>query len=102
MRVCSTCLPASGALGLEALSRGARRAVFIEHDRRAAQLIAHNASLCGVRERCAIIRDAAAGALQQPIDGDPFDLVMLDPPYEFEPLPAVIDAAATHLAPEAF
>jgi 16S rRNA (guanine(966)-N(2))-methyltransferase RsmD len=89
----------SGALGLEAISRGASRAVFIEQDPRAAQLIDHNATLCGVRERCAIIRDAAARALQQPIDGDPFDLVMLDPPYDFERLPAVLDGAALHLAP---
>src|SRR5262245_2809993 len=53
----------SGALGLEALSRGASRAVFIERDRRAATLIADNAERCGVRERCAIIRDAAERAL---------------------------------------
>jgi 16S rRNA (guanine966-N2)-methyltransferase len=90
----------SGALGLEALSRGATHAVFIEHDRRAAALIAENAERCGVRERCVIIRDAAERALQNPIEGSPFDLVMLDPPYAFDALADVIDAAATHLAPE--
>ncbi|MGH9174154.1 MAG: 16S rRNA (guanine(966)-N(2))-methyltransferase RsmD [Vicinamibacterales bacterium] len=89
----------SGAIGLEALSRGASRAVFVEHDRRAVQLIEENATLCGVRERCVIIRDAAGRALQNPIDGDPFDLVMLDPPYDFDALPEVIDTAARHLAP---
>lgn len=88
----------SGAIGLEALSRGASRAVFIEEDRRAVQLIEDNAVLCGVRERCVIIRDAAGHALQKPIDGDPFDLVMLDPPYEFDALAEILDAAASHLA----
>ena len=89
----------SGAIGLEALSRGACRAVFVEHDHRAVQLIEENATICGVRDRCVIIRDAAAHALQKPFDGDPFDLVMLDPPYDFAALAAVIDAAARHLAP---
>jgi 16S rRNA (guanine(966)-N(2))-methyltransferase RsmD len=90
----------SGAIGLEALSRGASWAVFIENDRRAAALIEQNAELCGVRDRCVIIRDAARRALANPIDGDPFDLVILDPPYDFEPLGDVIDEATHHLAPD--
>lgn len=89
----------SGAIGLEALSRGASCVVFIEQDRRAVQLIEENAEICDVRDRCAIIRDAAGRALQKPVDGDPFDLVMLDPPYDFAALSEVIAAAATHLAP---
>jgi 16S rRNA (guanine(966)-N(2))-methyltransferase RsmD len=88
----------SGALGLEALSRGAARAVFVEPDRRAAALVAHNAALCGAQNRCAIIRDAAPRALHAPIDGSPFDLVMLDPPYDFAPLAEVVAAAAGQLA----
>jgi 16S rRNA (guanine966-N2)-methyltransferase len=90
----------SGAVGLEALSRGASRAVFVEHDRRAAALIATNIARCGVNERCAIIRDAAERALHTPLDGDPFDLVMLDPPYTFAALADVVHAAAKHLTPE--
>ena len=89
----------SGAIGLEALSRGASRAVFIEQDNRAAELIAHNATLCGVRDRCAIIRGAAERVLQQKIDGDPFDLVILDPPYAFTTVADVVDAVVRHLAP---
>ena len=90
----------SGAIGLEALSRGANRVVFIEQDRRAVELIAENAALCGLRDRCAIIRGAAAPTLQQPIDGDPFDLVILDPPYAFDAVAEVIAAAARHIAPD--
>ena len=89
----------TGALGLEALSRGAGSAVFVESDRRAAALIAANAERCGARDRCAIIRGTAEQVLQHAIAGDPFDLVMLDPPYTFEPLADVVSAAAQHLAP---
>jgi len=89
----------TGAVGLEALSRGAARAVFIESDRRATALIQENAALCGASDRCAIIRGAAERILQQnAIDGDPFDLVMLDPPYDHEPLAVVLDVAIRHVA----
>ena len=89
----------TGAVGLESLSRGAARAVFIEHDRRAADLIAANAALCGVENRCAIIRDRAEVALIRPCHDGPFDVIVLDPPYDFEPLGEVLTAAVGHLAP---
>ncbi len=89
----------TGAVGLESLSRGAARAVFIEHDRRAADLIAANAALCGVANRCAIIRDRAEVALIRPCHDGPFDVIVLDPPYDFEPLGEVLSAAVGHLAP---
>lgn len=89
----------TGAIGLESLSRGARSAVFIEDDRRAADLIAVNAALCGASNRCVIIRDSAERALQRQIVGGFFDLVVLDPPYTFEPLASVIGDAARQLAP---
>src|SRR5262245_15337564 len=87
----------TGAVGLEALSRGAARVVFVESDRRAAALIEANVTLCGVADRCAIIRGAAEHVLLNALDGDPFDLVVLDPPYEHDPLVPAIDAAARHL-----
>jgi 16S rRNA (guanine(966)-N(2))-methyltransferase RsmD len=89
----------TGAVGLESLSRGASVAVFIERDRRAAALIAENARLCGVANRCVIIRDGAEHALQRHLDHAPFDVVVLDPPYEFAPLQAVLETALRHLAP---
>lgn len=89
----------TGAVGLESLSRGAARVGFIEQDRRAAGLIAENVRLCGVENRCAIIRGRAEQALQHRLDDDPFDVVVLDPPYDFEPLAAVLDAAIRHVAP---
>ena len=89
----------TGAVGLESLSRGAARVVFIEQDRRAAELIAANVALCGVEDRCAIIRDGAVRALERQRDDEVFDVIVLDPPYDFEPLGQVLDAAIGHLAP---
>jgi 16S rRNA (guanine966-N2)-methyltransferase len=90
----------TGAIGLEALSRGAARAVFIEHDRRAWRLIQDNATLCEVEDRCAIIRATAESALFDRIEGAPFGLIVLDPPYELEPLDQVLNAAMQHLDPD--
>ena len=90
----------TGAVGLESLSRGATAVVFIEHDRRAATLIAENAELCGAQNRCVIIRDRAEHALQHQRFDAPFDVVVLDPPYDFEPLASVIETAMRHLAPD--
>jgi 16S rRNA (guanine966-N2)-methyltransferase len=89
----------TGAIGLESLSRGAAAAVFVEHDRRAAALIEANAERCGVQDRCIVIRDTVERALARDLGG-PFDLVMLDPPYDFEPLARVLSAAAKHLSPD--
>jgi len=89
----------TGAVALEALSRGAVGATCVESDRRAAGLIAENAALCGESERCAIIRDVASRALQQPLPGGPFDIVVLDPPYDYKALEgAVRDAAGQRAA----
>lgn len=88
----------TGAVGLESLSRGAAHVVFIEHDRRAVGLIAANAALCGVENRCAIIRDRTEHALEGRV-GEPFDVMVLDPPYAFEPLVLTLEMALRHLAP---
>ncbi|MEP6782791.1 MAG: 16S rRNA (guanine(966)-N(2))-methyltransferase RsmD [Acidobacteriota bacterium] len=84
----------TGAVALEALSRGATAATCVESDRRAAGLIAENAALCGEVNRCVIIRDTVERALLRPLPGGPFDIVVLDPPYDY----AHLDAAVTHAA----
>lgn len=82
----------TGAIGLEAVSRGAASVVFVERDRRAQALIADNIRHCGVVDRCVIIRDEVARALTrlrgQP-DFTPFDIVLLDPPYGDVPASAL-------------
>ena len=70
----------SGALGLEALSRGARSAVFVEADPRAAAVIDQNVAALGVRG--AQVRRATAASVVGGAATRPVDLVMADPPYE--------------------
>ena len=78
----------TGALGIEAISRGARTVTFIEQDARALALIDENLTACGVREGCAIIRGSVArtlDALGSSAADEPFDIVLLDPPYNMSP-----------------
>ena len=86
----------TGALGLEALSRGAEHVVFVERDPRAVALIAENVRRCGAEEACAIIRAAWSNGLRtlrrraDVAPFDPFDLVLLDPPYGESPQSALV------------
>lgn len=78
----------TGAMGLEALSRGASQVTFIESDRRAQELIAENAAACGAQNGCVIIRMSfGRGAATLGADPAfvPFDIVLLDPPYDQQP-----------------
>jgi 16S rRNA (guanine966-N2)-methyltransferase len=68
----------SGALGLEALSRGAEHATFVEHDPRAQAVIKANASKLGMSDH---VRIMGGSALALP-RSDAFDLILADPPYE--------------------
>jgi 16S rRNA (guanine966-N2)-methyltransferase len=78
----------SGALGLEALSRGAATATFVENDSRAAATIRANADKLG-----ASIQMLAGSALSLP-PSQPFDLVFADPPYAAGSGSAAIQAVA--------
>jgi 16S rRNA (guanine(966)-N(2))-methyltransferase RsmD len=89
----------TGAIALEALSRGAAAATCIEHDRRAALLIEENRERCGEAKRCVIIRDTAERALSKPVIGGPFDIVVLDPPYEYPALERAVRDAASQRVP---
>jgi 16S rRNA (guanine966-N2)-methyltransferase len=90
----------TGAVGIEALSRGAAHVTFAERDRRAATLIAANLALCGVEEGYTIECGDAATVLQGLSAGAPFDLILLDPPYELESaaVTAAVHAAAGRVA----
>ena len=88
----------TGAVALEALSRGAAAATCIEHDRRAVKLIEENATLCGELNRCAIIRDVVERVFQREIPGGPFDIVVLDPPYDYAALGDAVRGAGSQLA----
>jgi 16S rRNA (guanine966-N2)-methyltransferase len=89
----------TGALGIEALSRGASRVTFVERDRRALALIAENLAHCGVTDAYAIIRASVGRAIDRLLAAscDPFDLILLDPPYD-EPPDAVLERSGELLA----
>jgi 16S rRNA (guanine(966)-N(2))-methyltransferase RsmD len=72
----------SGAVGIEALSRGARRAVFVEQSRRACAVIQSNLDALGLGDNARLIcRDVHAALNQLAADQEVFDLIFLDPPY---------------------
>lgn len=70
----------TGALGLEALSRGAREAVFIERDRVAQNVLQENIELLGVSNRAHLIRSSVS-AWDETTAHEKFDLILTDPPY---------------------
>ena len=86
----------TGAIGIEALSRGAAHVTFIESHRRAAALIEENLRACGVEQGYTIQCADVVAALDAPASA--FDLILLDPPYDTENVSAALDAAARHLA----
>jgi 16S rRNA (guanine966-N2)-methyltransferase len=74
----------SGALGIEALSRGAARAVFVDRDRRAVDAIHVNLETTGFAEQ-ARVHGSSVGAFVRRRPSEPFGLVLLDPPYDLSP-----------------
>ena len=70
------CYAGTGAIGIEALSRGASHVTFVDIDTRARKLIEENLRHCGVQDRYAIIRTPQA------LPAGTFDLAVLDPPYD--------------------
>lgn len=72
----------TGAMGIEALSRGAEEAVFIDSDSRAAELVRKNLASCGIAGAGAVYKRGAAGAVRFLSGrGAKFDLIFIDPPY---------------------
>jgi 16S rRNA (guanine966-N2)-methyltransferase len=83
----------SGAMALEALSRGCHLAVCVESDAAAARTILRNAEACALADRVEVRRERVERALQRVSPGS-FDLVFVDPPYSEGPA-----AALARLAP---
>lgn len=74
----------SGALGLEALSRGAGPLTLVEKDRRAVSTLRENVRALGVESHCTV-RHADVFALAERYPGPAFSLILLDPPYTLDP-----------------
>jgi 16S rRNA (guanine966-N2)-methyltransferase len=73
----------SGAVGIEALSRGARHVTFIESSLKAARTISENLRNCGIREGYRVINRDALRALKN-MEKAQFDVIYFDPPYDSE------------------
>lgn len=71
----------SGQLGIEALSRGAKSAVFVDSSPAAIKLISENLKTVGFEDRARVIRGDAISFLAS---GDKYGVIFLDPPYESE------------------
>jgi 16S rRNA (guanine966-N2)-methyltransferase len=80
-RVCDL-FAGSGSLGLEALSRGAARATFVENDRSSLDVLRRNIEALGVAGRCSV----EPRRVETYLDSGPaaFDVIFADPPYRFE------------------
>ena len=93
----------SGAGGIEALSRGAARAVFVEQDGGAARVIAENLRRAGLTAQGEVVRgDAIAwlGAATGAVAAGPFDVVLVDPPYaDTDALAHALELVGAHLTP---
>ncbi|WP_010631048.1 16S rRNA (guanine(966)-N(2))-methyltransferase RsmD [Sporolactobacillus vineae] len=82
----------SGGLGLEALSRGANEAVFVDRAAQACHVIAENADKCGYTDRCRILHLNSEKALSLLAESrEVYDYVFLDPPYAKQHLNQDID-----------
>ncbi|HLG56274.1 MAG TPA: 16S rRNA (guanine(966)-N(2))-methyltransferase RsmD [Vicinamibacterales bacterium] len=88
----------TGAVGLEAISRGALHVTFVERDRRAAALIEENLTACRVEGGYTIHCGDAATVLSG-FGVDAFDLILLDPPYA-APVERALGASARALVPD--
>jgi 16S rRNA (guanine966-N2)-methyltransferase len=91
----------SGALGLEAASRGAAHVVLVEWGRVAADVCRKNVAALGLRERVDVVRDRVETYVARPVAA-PWDLVLLDPPYDVPDavLAEVLAALVPALTPE--
>ncbi|MCB0962527.1 MAG: 16S rRNA (guanine(966)-N(2))-methyltransferase RsmD [Acidimicrobiales bacterium] len=87
----------SGALGIEALSRGAAQARFVERDRGAAAVLAANVEALGLGDRAQVVVGDARSAMGSDL---PWDLVLLDPPYAADRWVDLLEAVASVLAPD--
>jgi 16S rRNA (guanine966-N2)-methyltransferase len=93
----------TGALGIEALSRGASAVTFIDRDVRAVTLVGENLAHCGIADGYVILRAPFERGALSLVSGAPFDIILLDPPYDggsggAEGLAAIVASAAPILA----
>lgn len=80
----------TGQLGIEALSRGAAEAIFVDSSNDSLKLVRENLKITGLEERARVSRGDALSYLRS---GEKFDIVFLDPPYDSDLLEKSINSA---------
>ncbi len=88
----------SGALGIEALSRGAAHATFADTDSRATGVVSENLRTLGLAGAAVVLTRPTERSLAP---GGPFDLVLLDPPYAYDGWEGLLEALVPVLSPGA-
>ncbi|MEC0269432.1 16S rRNA (guanine(966)-N(2))-methyltransferase RsmD [Paenibacillus anseongense] len=92
----------TGGLGIEALSRGMDKAVFIDIEKKSIDTIQHNLQVAGLKDQAEIYRTDAARALKALAKREQqFQLVFLDPPYKMKVIVDLINAMETQAIVEA-
>ena len=84
----------SGALGIEAISRGAAHCTFIERDRAAVEVLRENLETLGIADRATVIRGDVMTSLRNVTDAT---LLLADPPYDFTAWQELLDATLANL-----
>lgn len=85
----------TGGLGIEALSRGMSRAIFVDHNKNSIKTVVQNVNHCDFTDRAEIYRNDAERALKVLRNRElRFDLIFLDPPYKQESYVKLIDYLA--------
>lgn len=88
----------TGQMGLEAVSRGAASATFVENGKASLQALRENIHHCGFDEQCRVFAMDAKSFLQN--TAEVYDIAFLDPPYQAGVLAEVLTLLAGHMAPD--
>ena len=93
----------TGAMGIEAVSRGAERVLFVEHDAGAVSVVKKNLAACGIEGSAKVLKSEALSALRALLKaGEGFDLIIIDPPYGSELAVEVLPDSGFLLNPGGF
>jgi 16S rRNA (guanine(966)-N(2))-methyltransferase RsmD len=89
----------TGAIGIEAISRGAVQVTFIDQDRRALALIRDNLAHSGAGTGYTVVGGDVVRTVTALPSADRFDIILLDPPYDAADLQAIVETAGDRLEP---
>jgi 16S rRNA (guanine(966)-N(2))-methyltransferase RsmD len=88
----------SGQMGLEALSRGASHAVFVDQAKEAIKVVEQNVEKTRMGQDCTVVCGDFADYLRKNQGKIPFDIVFIDPPYAMKAVPAAVEALIRYRA----